>query len=588
MSFFEFPHTRTYDSDLGWIIRKLIETDTRLKNFINLNTIKYANPIAWNITTQYEANTVVIDPATGTAYISTQAVPSGVSISNTGYWTPIFNYGESMDSLRRQIAAADEGSNWYASAPRSYGQLVWIDGLLYVVLTDITQGSRYVPGVNVAQSSVEDAINRVQTYLNGRIDGEAQLRNTADEALSDRIDVLENGAGQYNKAHFAMIGDSNAVGAGWPGSWGVFTVLHEIFPEATFDQPLAAATWNNVTDANLNMYAKALTLDVNDPPDVIFTWAGGNDITAYGGGAVHIGFPDFDDFTFEHFDGTTVYGGMNKTLAYLRKYFPHSKIVGVIRTYKESVNLEKQKAIYGMINAIYKKFGCAVINLNDFANLCEKISEQKTLYFAADGIHYNERAFRELIAPVFVGAITAGLDIDSEINVETIYTDIPAASIDFNIQELPRYFGHFLKTSGALRFRKFNDGYQMLTLFQTAGQDRHDNFLALRLRSGAQNVNYIRYDSAAGAMMLSDLVQSFDNAPADPQDVKTAPDGIYAITGAQSSHWTGLDTVAPCMLIIRTATTGFRYYMAIRSYDGVFITGVQAADAASPTWTYHS
>lgn len=580
MSFFEFPHTRTYDSDLGWIIRKLIETDTRLKNFINLNTIKYANPIAWNITTQYEANTVVIDPATGTAYISTQAVPSGVSISNTGYWTPIFNYGESMDTLRRQIAYADEGSNWYASAPRSYGQLVWIDGLLYVVTADIAQGTQYVPGVNVARTTIEDAIQRLDTYLTGLINDQTQQFN-------DRIDAVENGAGQYYKSHFAMIGDSNAVGAGWPGSWGVFTVLHEIFPEATFDQPLSAVTWNNVTDSTLNMYAKALTLDVNNPPDVIFTWCGGNDITAYSGGAVHIGFPDFDDFTFEDFDGTTVYGGMNKTLAYLRKYFPHTKIVGVIRTYKEGSGLEKQKAIYGMINAIYKKYGCAVINLNDYANICEKISEQKTIYFAGDGIHYNERAYRELIAPVFLGAITAGLDVSTEIDVETIYTDLQAGSTNFDLTTIPRYFGQYLKTSGALRFRNYSDSYQMLTLFQTAGQNRHDNFLALRLRSGAQNVNYIRYDAAAGANMTSDLVQSFDTAPANPQDVKTAPDGIYVITGAQAPQWTGLDTVAPCMLIIRSATTGFRYYMAIR-YDGTFITGIQQAADASPTWTYHS
>lgn len=573
MGFFEFPHTRTYESDLGWLIRKMIETDERLVNFINLNTIKYADPIAWNITTQYEANTVVIDPSNGTAYISTRAVPSGVSIGNTAYWTPIFNYGESFDTLRRQIAYADEGSNWYASESRSYGQLVWIDGLLYVVIADIAQGSRYVPDVNVARTTIEDAIQRLDTYLTGLI--------------NDRIGAVENGAGQYYKSRFAMIGDSNAVGVGWPGSWGVFTVLQEIFPDATFDEPLAAATWNNVTDATLNMYAKALTLDVSDPPDVIFTWCGGNDITAYSGGAAAVGFPDFDDYTFDNFDGATVYGGMNKTLAYLRKYFPQTKIVGVIRTYKEDVGLEKQKAIYGMINAIYKKYGCAVINLNDYANLCGKITEQKTLYFAGDGIHYNERAYRDLIAPVFVGAITAGLDVDSEINVETIYTDIPAGSTDFNIQTLPRYFGHFLKTSGALRFRAFNDSYQMLTLFQTAGQSRHDNFLALRLRSGAQNVNYIRYDSAAGANMTSDLVQSFDTAPANPQDVKTAPDGIYVITGAQASQWTGLDTVAPCMLIVRSATTGFRYYMAIR-YDGTFITGIQQNAGSSPIWTYHA
>ena len=92
MSFFEFPHTRTYDSDLGWLIKHIIEMSEEIKNFINFNTIKYADPILWNITSQYEGNTVVIDPQTGSAYISVQPVPSGVSLYNTDYWTEIFNY----------------------------------------------------------------------------------------------------------------------------------------------------------------------------------------------------------------------------------------------------------------------------------------------------------------------------------------------------------------------------------------------------------------------------------------------------------------------------------------------------------------
>ena len=91
MSFFEFPNTRTYDKDLGWLIKRVIELNETLKNFVVLNTIKYADPIQWNIATQYETNTVVVDPATGTAYISVQPVPSGVALTNTDYWAVIFD-----------------------------------------------------------------------------------------------------------------------------------------------------------------------------------------------------------------------------------------------------------------------------------------------------------------------------------------------------------------------------------------------------------------------------------------------------------------------------------------------------------------
>lgn len=97
MSFLnDFPHVRQYDGDLGWLIRRTKKLSSDIENFVNINTIKYADPMSWDITTQYEANTVVIDPQYGSAYISTKPVPAGVDIENTEYWTPIFNYGEIM------------------------------------------------------------------------------------------------------------------------------------------------------------------------------------------------------------------------------------------------------------------------------------------------------------------------------------------------------------------------------------------------------------------------------------------------------------------------------------------------------------
>lgn len=108
MSFFEYPHTRTYDSDLGWLIRRVLELANTMENFINFNTIKYADPIAWNITTQYEANTIVIDPATGNAYISTRPVPAGVNITNDHYWTDIYNYEAQLQPIRDEIEQVNE------------------------------------------------------------------------------------------------------------------------------------------------------------------------------------------------------------------------------------------------------------------------------------------------------------------------------------------------------------------------------------------------------------------------------------------------------------------------------------------------
>lgn len=161
MAFFEFPHTRTYDNDLGWLIAHVIRMSKQLENFINLNTIKYADPIAWNITTQYEANTVVINPADGTAYISTQPVPSGVAISNTDYWTPIFNYGEALNELREQIAAANEEDRQTASKSYAAGEFVWLNGKLYEILYDIAPGTAFIEGTNVQHITIEEKLRRV-------------------------------------------------------------------------------------------------------------------------------------------------------------------------------------------------------------------------------------------------------------------------------------------------------------------------------------------------------------------------------------------------------------------------------------------
>ncbi len=42
MSFFEFPHTRTYDSDLGWIIKDVKTSDELIQNI--LDWIENTNP----------------------------------------------------------------------------------------------------------------------------------------------------------------------------------------------------------------------------------------------------------------------------------------------------------------------------------------------------------------------------------------------------------------------------------------------------------------------------------------------------------------------------------------------------------------
>ena len=68
-----YPNVNDEIMNLDWLLRVSNENTAKISNFINLNTIKYADPILWDITSQYEANTITVDPQTGDAYISTKA-----------------------------------------------------------------------------------------------------------------------------------------------------------------------------------------------------------------------------------------------------------------------------------------------------------------------------------------------------------------------------------------------------------------------------------------------------------------------------------------------------------------------------------
>lgn len=81
-----------YEYDLCWLVEKILSFESQLNQAIDLKTIHYADPIQWDITTQYAPNTVVVDPKTGTAYMSKVPVPAGILLTNTDYWTVIFNY----------------------------------------------------------------------------------------------------------------------------------------------------------------------------------------------------------------------------------------------------------------------------------------------------------------------------------------------------------------------------------------------------------------------------------------------------------------------------------------------------------------
>lgn len=160
-----------YQYNLGWLIKELMSFKQDLATAIDLKTINYADPIQWDITTQYPANTVVVDPNSGTAYMSKVPVPAGVELNNTNYWVVVFNYQDIYNKIMDGVAFNDRDQD-YATKDLLVNDLVWYAGGLYRVTREIPTGSKYIPETNLIKTSIESLLS----HYYGR-DRTAQISN---------------------------------------------------------------------------------------------------------------------------------------------------------------------------------------------------------------------------------------------------------------------------------------------------------------------------------------------------------------------------------------------------------------------------
>lgn len=182
------PYTNFHDLNLDWIIEVLNEFNTKLTDFVSLATIKYADPLQWDITSQYEANTVVVD-RNGNAYLSVRPVPSGVSLDRTEFWTKIGNFDELWADVKRAITPNDEGHSPTATADRAVNDLVWVNGSLVRVTKAMTAGDAYVPGSNCVSSSTNEVLHYLITAFKEGLGAEQTAREDADRDLQTAIDT---------------------------------------------------------------------------------------------------------------------------------------------------------------------------------------------------------------------------------------------------------------------------------------------------------------------------------------------------------------------------------------------------------------
>lgn len=186
--FNQYPYLNLNDLNLDYILKAIKEMRYEVTNFVSINAIKYADPIQWNITSQYEKNTIVIDPVTGTAYISVAPVPAGVALTRPEYWTVVFDLGSFVTRAAQNFTSRwESNTTTTATFPTNTGEwVVWGD-VLYKALVNITAGDTYVIGSNIEHFTIEDLYN---SYLNTIASILAMVGDLVDLNTSDKTSIV--------------------------------------------------------------------------------------------------------------------------------------------------------------------------------------------------------------------------------------------------------------------------------------------------------------------------------------------------------------------------------------------------------------
>lgn len=157
----QFPYSDFHEMNLDWILKTVKALQMEMHDFKAVNQMTFEG--TWDITKQYKPYAIVFDYDSGYSYLSKQAVPVGIPITNADYWFlvgPLIIDSQaraSIDLILRFIANNYDATN-IATAVRYSGDYVVANGQLYVITQTINIGEAYTAGYNCTATTVEQMI----------------------------------------------------------------------------------------------------------------------------------------------------------------------------------------------------------------------------------------------------------------------------------------------------------------------------------------------------------------------------------------------------------------------------------------------
>lgn len=212
-----YPYKNLNDFNLDYILKTLKQLKETVETFIATETVTFADPILWNISSQYAKNTIVLSNS-GDAYLSKQAVPVNIQLENADYWQEIFNFADYVRTANSNLTFNIEQNTTRATDTYAIDDWLLWDDVLYKVTSAIAVDDLLVVDTNIVHFTVEDfikafmtwATNTIQQYKNDIDASELAYRNQLAQDIANTTNSLQ---AQLDAAISGATVDSEVINA---------------------------------------------------------------------------------------------------------------------------------------------------------------------------------------------------------------------------------------------------------------------------------------------------------------------------------------------------------------------------------------